>query len=215
MAQIIRVVEDGVEFFTVQATGESGMSQSGLAILCGVSKQAISKLVLDLSSKVAPKRLQPWIGKDICFALTAEKRGGKLKIFKMVFALDVIRHFYAEGKCTVEGCKLVGMPPLRTNKKRYAELIEGKYRDRLAIELNGETEVVTPAGRIDVLTPTEIIEVKDVCGWKQAIGQVLVYGKYYPTHKKRIHLFGGISEAQIKLIHSHVNDLGIILTWEQ
>jgi hypothetical protein len=28
MTQIIRAVEDGVEFFTVEATGESGMSRS-------------------------------------------------------------------------------------------------------------------------------------------------------------------------------------------
>jgi hypothetical protein len=33
-----------VEFYTVLATGESGMSQSGLAILAGVSPQALIKL---------------------------------------------------------------------------------------------------------------------------------------------------------------------------
>jgi P63C domain len=42
---IIRhISDDGVEFFTVQGTGESGMSKAGLALFCGVSKMAISKL---------------------------------------------------------------------------------------------------------------------------------------------------------------------------
>jgi hypothetical protein len=42
---ITRVERDGVEFFTIDATGESGMSESGLARLCGVTHQAINKLL--------------------------------------------------------------------------------------------------------------------------------------------------------------------------
>lgn len=40
---IVLAVEDGdgVEFFTVLETGESGMSVSGVARLCGVSHQAV------------------------------------------------------------------------------------------------------------------------------------------------------------------------------
>ena len=42
---ITRVIVDGIEFFTVDDTGESGMSESGLARLCGVSQQGVNKLL--------------------------------------------------------------------------------------------------------------------------------------------------------------------------
>ena len=45
---ITRVIRDNVEFFTIDDTGESGMSESGLAVLCGVSQQAINKLLRSL-----------------------------------------------------------------------------------------------------------------------------------------------------------------------
>ena len=65
MSQIIRVVEDGVEFFTVEETGESGMSYSGLAKLSGVDKSTVGRLVESLLRDQAPKRLQSWLGKDL------------------------------------------------------------------------------------------------------------------------------------------------------
>ena len=45
---ITRVIRDNVEFFTIDDTGEPGMSESGLAVLCGVSQQAINKLLRSL-----------------------------------------------------------------------------------------------------------------------------------------------------------------------
>jgi len=39
---------------------------------------------------------------------------------------------------------------------------ESYYRDKLAKSLGGQTEVTIPGGRIDVLTSTEIIEVKHI-----------------------------------------------------
>ena len=42
---ITRVIHDGVEFFTIDETGESGMSESGLARLCGVTLRAVIKLI--------------------------------------------------------------------------------------------------------------------------------------------------------------------------
>ncbi|MEG5049733.1 MULTISPECIES: hypothetical protein [unclassified Microcoleus] len=224
MTHIIRAIEDGVEFFTVEATGESGMSYSGLANLSGVNQSSISRLISDLMHKKAPKRLQAWIGKEIYLSLTTVKRGGKIKIVQMDLALDIVRHFYSEGKCTPPGCKLISMPLLSgslpelqsKNQKRKKSIkgLERKCQEKLATELTGETEVPTPAGNIDVLTPTEVIEIKHILGWKQAIGQILVYGKYYPSHKKRIHLFGETKEAYLRLIQSHTDDLEIMVTWE-
>lgn len=67
---------------------------------------------------------------------------------------------------------------------------ERVIRDRIAHLEDGQTEVPTPAGRIDVLTMREVIEVKRVRQWKDAIGQVLAYAMHYPEHTPRVHLYG-------------------------
>lgn len=67
---------------------------------------------------------------------------------------------------------------------------EAEVSGRLARRLKGLREVHTPHGRIDVLTDTEVIEVKVFEQWKAGLGQVLSYGRFYPNHKLRLHLFG-------------------------
>lgn len=69
---------------------------------------------------------------------------------------------------------------------------EKVFRDLLAKELNGQVEVTLPNqfGRIDIVTPTEIIEVKALKQWKAALGQIMIYSLAYPNHRRRIHLFG-------------------------
>lgn len=81
-------------------------------------------------------------------------------------------------------------------KSRPANGIEKKIRNRLHSQLGGLTEVMTPVGRIDLLTESEIIEVKQIPDWKGALGQVLVYSAFYPEHQKRIHLFGSQTELE-------------------
>jgi hypothetical protein len=92
---------------------------------------------------------------------------------------------------------------------------EAWYRDKLARELRGKTEVhIDKVGRVDILTQTEIIEVKNTKGWKSAIGQIKSYGQYYPKHKMRVHLFGKLTESKLETIQRVCNLEGIILTWE-
>ena len=92
---------------------------------------------------------------------------------------------------------------------------EAWYRDKLAGELGGKTEVyIDKVGRIDVLTNTEIIEVKNTKGWKSAIGQIKSYGQYYPKHKMRVHLFGKLTESKLETIQRVCKLEGITLTWE-
>ena len=63
---ITRVIRDDVEFFTIDATGESGMSESGLARLCGVSKQAVSELLQKIvSGNFDPNYPEPLQRKDL------------------------------------------------------------------------------------------------------------------------------------------------------
>lgn len=91
---------------------------------------------------------------------------------------------------------------------------ESYYRDKLAKSLGGQTEVTIPGGRIDVLTSTEIIEVKHIKKWREALGQILDYGQYYPNHQMRIHLFGEVSKTNVSAIKRTCQKHGIVVTWE-
>lgn len=93
---------------------------------------------------------------------------------------------------------------------------ESYYRDKLARSLNGQTEVVVPAGRIDILTSNQVIEVKHIKKWNAALGQVITYGVYYPNHQKRIHLFGvENNSSKILLIEEQCQMQNIIATFEE
>jgi hypothetical protein len=103
------------------------------------------------------------------------------------------------------------------HKKKRKVSIRGQEKiiqKQMWQKLGGKIEVPTLAGKIDLLTPLELIEIKEVNGWKCAIGQVLSYGYYYPSHQKRIHLFGSCQESYIDLVESHCNPLNIIVTLE-
>lgn len=106
------------------------------------------------------------------------------------------------------------IPVFVGNKRRKQSKPEAVIQARLIKEMGGESEVVCLAGKIDVLTSTELIEIKAAKAWKGAIGQVLVYSSYYPSHVKRIHLFGSVHTSMKSLIESHCHKLDILLTWE-
>jgi len=91
---------------------------------------------------------------------------------------------------------------------------EKQYQKSLCDLLNGKLEVPTLVGKIDILTSTEIIEVKGVCQWKSALGQVLAYGHFYPSHQKRIHLFGETQEAFLATIRAIATKYGVTVSWE-
>jgi hypothetical protein len=103
--------------------------------------------------------------------------------------------------------------PARQQSKQI-EAYEKWYVQRLQEQLGGEIEVPTPAGTVDLVTATQLIEVKDVRNWKAAIGQVLVYGDYFPYHQRRIHLFENCKEPMSSIIEQHCQKQKIILTWE-
>jgi hypothetical protein len=79
----------------------------------------------------------------------------------------------------------------------------------------GETEVPCPAGYVDLLTHSEVIEIKRAVAWKEAI-KVLVYAQYFPAHKPRIHLFDNhsLTYETHRTIVQGCSDLGVRVTWE-
>ena len=98
----------------------------------------------------------------------------------------------------------------QNNKKN-----EAYYRDKLARKLKGRTEIKTPHGdRVDILTSTEIIEVKRVENWKSALGQIEVYWRDFPRYQKRIHLFGDKSSVNHLIVEQRCNENNVIVTWE-
>ncbi|NJO64603.1 MAG: hypothetical protein HC836_42620 [Richelia sp. RM2_1_2] len=103
---------------------------------------------------------------------------------------------------------------LPKRKKRLVKHSEAWYVKRLQKELGGQKEVPTPAGNIDLLTSEQLIEVKEINAWKCAVGQVEVYGDYYPSHQKRIHLFGKCHEKFLDIVCLHCIKRGILVTWE-
>lgn len=80
------------------------------------------------------------------------------------------------------------------DKRNYVEKQVQKW---LAELVNGEMEVKTDAGNIDILTSTEIIETKLAHDWKSAIGQLIAYQSFYPNHTKHMYLIGNSKNKDI------------------
>lgn len=95
--------------------------------------------------------------------------------------------------------------------KKYTEKI---IANKIAQETNGKREINTESGKIDVLNSRQIIEVKNANDWKSALGQILVYSYYYPSHQKRIHLFGNYDWSFTQIIEKHCQNFNVIVTWE-
>lgn len=89
------------------------------------------------------------------------------------------------------------------------KISEKYYQKRLRNNIGGKCEVSCPSGRIDLLTDVELIEIKHYSLWKAAVGQVLIYGLYYPNHRKRIHLFGNANFNYLLHVVNQCDKLGI------
>jgi hypothetical protein len=84
---------------------------------------------------------------------------------------------------------------------------------RMHEELGGKMEAFTVAGRIDLVTDTEVIEIKQIAQWKDAVGEVLSKGQFFPKHHKRIHLFGA-ADKLMEVIVASCSVLEIVVTFE-
>jgi hypothetical protein len=309
---ITRVIRDGVEFFTIDATGESGMSESGLAILCGVSHQAVNKFLRD---RVATKRGE--IGVEAMSykssrlqpkGLTSEERSyiSNLSIVRAEVCAEVIWYYafdsrnktpealYACQRFMTQGITawiqeitewhgnpvpkagvvidfktldllldskldaaalrlylyLTKAKRLRFDNLKTEQVINGAnlsrstfssaatklqaldllpdwckiqrrqqpekiVRDRLQSQIGGQAEAPTPWGPIDLLTDTEIIEVKIVNRWKEALGHLLVKSESYPDRQRRLHLYGSREVYEgLDRIQSSCRNMSTIVTYE-
>jgi hypothetical protein len=91
--------------------------------------------------------------------------------------------------------------------------VERDIQKRLQNELGGVIEAESNFGLIDLLTDTELIEIKTFKHWKHGMGQLYAYSKSYPNHKCRLHLFEheGCTNMDIESV---CEELGIVVTYE-
>jgi hypothetical protein len=73
--------------------------------------------------------------------------------------------------------------------------------------------VQTIHGPIDLLTPTELIEIKRIEDWKEGLGQVMVKSPAFPDHAKRLHLFGQ-SDRTLRNIKATCKQFEISVSYE-
>ena len=307
---ITRVERDGVEFFTIDRTGECGMSETGLAHLCGVNRKSVSNYTRDLGatknhnfdtesnprkySRVRPKGLTPdersyishfsFISASVCakvieyFAFESKYKtsealfayrkfaekgitawiqemtdwhgnpvpkngitldfktidqlldkkldGTSYRVFlilqnairsRMTLTADEImkRAEISRSTYSTAVTKLdeLGLLPdwCKIQRKNQPEKV---VRDRLQAQLGGKVEAYTKWGLIDLLTETELIEVKIVTHWKDAIGHLIAKSRKYPNHQKRLHLFG-YEDPCLEHIEDVCQDCEIRVTFER
>lgn len=98
------------------------------------------------------------------------------------------------------GARFVDLAEINKSQSKPRQASEKHCVLKLKKQLGGRTEVLTPVGRIDLLTDRQVIEVKSVDLWKAALGQAVAYGSYYPHHGLRLHLFGECDQKRKKAI---------------
>lgn len=99
---VLRTEKEGVEYFTIALTGESGMSQRGLARACGVTHPSIIKLESNLVTKSPSKWLEPFVGKELNLVTDYSKNGGSVTVYTAEFCAAVIQHYAFKGKETAQ-----------------------------------------------------------------------------------------------------------------
>lgn len=107
----------------------------------------------------------------------------------------------------------------RSKKQKYIICSRGftdelKLRDAIKLRTGGYSEIKVSTGRIDLLTSDELIEVKNVKGWKDGVGQLLVYGTDFPEKELRLHLFGKCEVELLKTIIEKCAKFHIYVSWK-
>ncbi|MEM6380295.1 MAG: hypothetical protein AAF705_19050 [Bacteroidota bacterium] len=96
---ILRTEEKGIEYFTVIATGKSGMSQRGLARACGKRLSTLQNLIENiLTDRRVPEKLKRFVGKN--FRLTdgiVNKDGKRVVTYNADFCFAAIKHYAIKG----------------------------------------------------------------------------------------------------------------------
>jgi hypothetical protein len=152
---IIRVDRDGVEFFTIDRTGESGMSLTGLAHCCGVSRQAVTK---HLAATKSDFKL------DVGRVSVATSRGSfQVVVVKDTVCAEVISHYAQQGK--PEAIRsLVGFAAIGV--RTFIQSQTG-WKPKSEVEQFVEVHVLREARIWEVVFDRQWVKAAEQCtGWK-------------------------------------------------
>ncbi len=101
--ELLTFEQDGVLFFTDKATGESGLSLSGLAKLCGVDQTTVSRLIRK-QFETGIEGLQEVVQQSFVLVDWRNEKTvdgvdpGNLMVYKSELCVAVIAHYASKGK---------------------------------------------------------------------------------------------------------------------
>lgn len=81
-------------------------------------------------------------------------------------------------------------------------MLESEIAIEVKERFGGDSEIDCKYGCIDLLTESQVVEIKNVINWKQGLGQVLVYGLCYPEKERLLVLFNCNEKTKINEISS-------------
>lgn len=219
--EITQIIEQIKEEIEVDASGKAKASVRATARLAGVDDESIRKALENMNlepSKLGQKIRLQRINTDSWHTYGIPDEGVYLIVEYYAFeagrycnpkARQAIAYF-SKYK-TFDGFVY---SDVNSEKRSPEKRIQTSLVHKIGKLFHPVVEVNTPVGKIDILTDHEIIEIKNVSAWKSAVGQILIYGHYYPNHQKRIHLFGKCSPNIKQLIQLHCDQFNIQVTWQ-
>jgi hypothetical protein len=120
---------------------------------------------------------------------TIKKRSGKYSVNGAPFQELKKIQLFLQSKFNVN-CEYDDLKKLFDENAKSNKVSEKDIQVKVHQMFGGVREVNTPVGFIDLLTDTDLVEVKTAETWKQACGQLLSYSKFYPNHNLVLYLFG-------------------------
>lgn len=99
--QMVQKEVDGIEFYVSTDGKHSGMSESGLARLCGVNRNAIQNLIKrinDPANKELPKTLEPFTGKALEMQESANK--DQAKVISSDICAAIVEYYAFDSKAS-------------------------------------------------------------------------------------------------------------------
>ena len=104
--------------------------------------------------------------------------------FKLEVCIAIAKYL---GK-DIESLKILHSYNLK-NSKKEGQTLERSLQITYQSRLGGKIEVITPVGRVDLVTEDSLYEFKNWQGFKEALGQVLCYKRYIKVENYYIVLF--------------------------
>jgi hypothetical protein len=125
---ITRVIKDGVEFFTLNITGEGAVSESGLARLCDVKHQSMNELVQRIiAGNVTAECLKPFSGKDIRLQATDEPTGmfSQIALIRADASAAIVEYYAYESRYKTESALFAFRKFAKMGIERWIQGITG------------------------------------------------------------------------------------------